>query len=214
MPAATLAALAHPSSWKQVSDDGRYVLVMVSPLPVDEDARDPFDHEIRSIRATYAQSGLYHNDGTNTPLWTIRYWIWTQEVFIAPDGERLVIASDDWFHSYDHVVSFFSNGRELASYSTTDLLSFARLKSLINGEPIDCGGMTFDADALTFTTRTQQGEAFTFDVTTGRLIRHWSPFPVFIAIGTATSLALLCLGVWIYPKAMFFRPPSRVQYGM
>jgi hypothetical protein len=33
-----MAGLPHPASWKQVSNNGQYVLVMVSPLSVDQDA--------------------------------------------------------------------------------------------------------------------------------------------------------------------------------
>src|SRR5262245_39214067 len=121
LPTDSMAGLAHPASWKKVSDDGRYVLVMVSPLPVDEDAgHQAFDaKEIRFIRATYSQSGVYHNDGTAVPLWTLPYHDGTHEVFIGPNGKHLVIADNDWNGSYGHVVSFYSNGIELASYSMT-----------------------------------------------------------------------------------------------
>jgi hypothetical protein len=48
-----VAYLPHPASWKQVSRDGQYVLVMVSPLPLDQDAGNAVGDgtEIRQIRA-------------------------------------------------------------------------------------------------------------------------------------------------------------------
>lgn len=102
-----MAYLAHPASWRQVSDDGQYVLVMVSPLPVDEDAgHDLFDgNEIRRIRARHSQSGLYHNDDSTTPLWTIEYFSRPNEIHIAPDGEHLIVGADDWF-----VACFYAKG--------------------------------------------------------------------------------------------------------
>ncbi len=57
MPRVAQALLPVTVSWRQPSDDGRYVLVMVAPSPNDEDRVDPkaFDlDEIRSIRATDA----------------------------------------------------------------------------------------------------------------------------------------------------------------
>ena len=196
-PAVAMAGLAHPASWKQVSEDDQYVLVMVSPLPLDEDAgHEAFDaREIRNIRETYSQSGLFPNDGTTTPLWTLPYHNWTHEVFIGPDGQHLIIADDDWFQSHGHVVTFYSNGNELASYSITDLLSSTYLRMPILRR-IDGGAMTFDTDALTFTSRTNQGGAFVFDVTSGKIVRRSSPIPKFIGIaiaGIAMAVVFLLL---------------------
>ncbi len=202
-PTAAMAFLPHPASWKQVSDDGRHVLVMVSPLPVDEDAGHPsFDaQEIRRLRATYTQSGLYRNDGGGTPIWTLPYHDWTRKVFIGPEGRYLVIADDDWQNSRGHVASFYSNGNRLASYSVTGLVASIRLKSLVNGEMVGCGGIAFDADARTFTSRTSQGETFVFDITTGRMVRHPSPFPAYIGIAAAALLmAIIFLLLLMYRR--------------
>ena len=186
VPSAVMAGLAHPASWKQTSEDDRFVLVMVSPLSVDEDARPgAFDGgEIRKIRATYTQSGLYHKGDTAHPVWTVPYHNRTHEVFIAPDGQHLIIADDDWFRSHGHVVTFYSNGTKLSSYAITDLLPLAHLRFPILGR-VDCGGIAFDADALTFSSSTNQGSVFVFDVTTGKITRRSSPFPKLIGIAVA-----------------------------
>ncbi|MGH7138592.1 MAG: hypothetical protein ACREHD_22835 [Pirellulales bacterium] len=168
-------------------------------MPVDEDAgHDAFDaKEIRRIRATYTQSGLYRNDCTATAIWTLPYHDWTHDVYIAPDGKCLVIADDDWDRSNGHVVSFYANGNQLTSYSATDLVSSINLKSVVNWPNglIGCGGIEFDADALTFTSRTNQGETFVFDVTTGKVIRQWSPFPSIVAsvLAAITATAIVFL---------------------
>jgi hypothetical protein len=61
------AAIAREISWKQVSDDRRYVLVMVSSKTVDDDAHyldEPQAAEVQTIRAAY------------TAMWTVsQRWI-------------------------------------------------------------------------------------------------------------------------------------------
>jgi len=173
------AALPHLASWRQVSDDGRYVLVMVSPLPVDEDAEQKaFDaDEIRSIRASYSQSGLYTNDAAATLLWTLPYHDRSYKAFIGPQGQYLVLAHENWSgwsNHYGHVATFFSNGTELASYYYTDLFSTLYL-SLPFFTEVTGDGASFDARNLTFTSRTNQGDTILFDVTTGQIVRQTSP---------------------------------------
>lgn len=195
-PTAAMAFIPHPKSWKELSDDGRYVLVMVSPLAVDEDAgHESFDadeiREIRRIRASYSQSGLYRTDGTAAAIWTLPYYDWTHEVDVASDGKHLVIADDNWQRSHEHVVSFYSNGKKLASYYMTDLISSIDLKSAVNwpNRSLECGGIEFDGDSMTFTSYTNQGEMFVFDVMTGKMIRQWSPFPRIIAGSVMAAIA-------------------------
>lgn len=202
--AESLAWLPHLGSWRQVSEDGQLVLVMVSPLPVEEDAgHQYFDaEEIRSIRAAYSQSGLYPNNGDTTPLWTMSYLDWTHEVFLSPGGKHLVVADDPWEVS-GHVATFYSSGAQLASYSDTDLVSWITLKSAMRWRWVNCDGIDFDSNALTFTCRTDQGERFVFDVTTGQVIGHTSPFPQYIAI----AVGLIAGGIILF--GMKKRQPQR-----
>lgn len=181
------AGLPGRPSWRQVSDDGRYVLVMVSPLPVEEDLEhNGVDaNEIRSIRATYSQSGLYPNEATATPIWTVPYHDTTHQAFIGPQGKYLVLAHEDWYGwsgHFGHVATFYSSGTELASYLDTDLFSLLYL-SLPFLAPVDGDGVSFDARALTFTSSTTQGDTIVFDVTNGQIVRQTSP--LLKAIGVA-----------------------------
>jgi hypothetical protein len=184
-----IAGLAHPASWTQVSDDGRYLLVMVSPLSIDQDAGSgPLeDKQVRPIRAKYLQSGLYRNDGSTTPLWTIDYFS-RHEVHIAPDGEHLVVAADDQF-----VGNFYAKGKRLAGYgySLSELVSFVRFKSMMSLRFPSCVWSNYDANNLTYTVRTNQGEEFVFDVTTGRLVGRRSPWALYFGLSLAGVLTAL-----------------------
>ena len=185
-----MAELPHPASWKQVSNNGQYVLVMVSPLSIDQDAGHPIadENEIRQIRAKYAQSGLYQNDGSTTPLWTIEYFSRPHKLHIAPDGEHLIVGADDWF-----VASFFAKGNRLAGYgySVSDLVPFSRVKSLVSLRYPSCVWSDFDANNLSYTVRTNQGEEFIFDVTTGSVVGRHSPWPFYFGLTLAGVVAAL-----------------------
>ncbi len=197
-PSLATAGSARELSSKQVLEDGQYVLVMVSPLPIDEEAEQAGGRaeEAEAIRTTYTQSGLYRNDGTATPLWTMPYHAHYRAI-VTRDGKHLVIENNNWGCS-GYFVSFYSNGNELATFCLGDLIVFRRLKSKIYRRRGWGGATVFDRDALTFTYRTSHGEEIVFDVTTGKIISHWSPFRVQVGIGLAVLAATVtaCL-VWL-----------------
>jgi hypothetical protein len=192
-----MAYLPHPASWKQESEDRRYVLVMVSPLPVEGDAGHPsFDgNEIRKIRAKYTQSGLYRNDGSTSPLWTIEYFSRAPKVYIAPDEKHIIIAA----YSDTFAGGFYANGNRLARYGVDDLVSLVLLKSVLTGRRTACTDSDFDAQTMTYTVTTNQGEQFLFDVNTGRMVGTRSRWPAcfglaFVGIVAAvTTFVVLAL---------------------
>ncbi|MCY2989796.1 MAG: hypothetical protein NTY19_18265 [Planctomycetota bacterium] len=190
-PGITKAGLVWEESWRIPSQDGRYLLVMVSPHAVDEDAsRQTREAEVREIRKTYKQSGLYRNDGSSEPLWTIPYHIPDYKVYIAPDGEHLVIAMEYWGHTISNiprggVVFFYRKGEALASYRDHELIRCFALKWMANSlfnRGIDCKEASFNPQSLTYTVTTSQSEEVVFDVTTGTIVRRWSPWPFYLGM--------------------------------
>jgi hypothetical protein len=160
---------------------------MVSPLPVAEDAayRSPDQNavqEVHHIRATYSQSGLYRNNGSTAPLWTIRYFSRPREglVHIGPDGNHLIFGAEDTFVGW-----FFQRGTSLAAYSVQDVVSNYRIKTFMNLSFPSCVWSHFDADRMTYAVRTNHGEEFTFDVTTGTLISQRTSWTLYIAEAVA-----------------------------
>src|SRR5947208_2104264 len=75
---------APPQSYSVVTKDGRFVFVMLTTKDfVSVDSR-----EGAALRGKYQRSGLYRNDGTVNPLWTVDWYSW--RVFPASDGVHLV----------------------------------------------------------------------------------------------------------------------------
>jgi hypothetical protein len=85
-----------PSSYREKSADGRYVFVMIPPDITLDDELKPFNDgpgravkdEIRAIRGKYQRSGLYPNDGSADPLWTVDWY--KSRVVVPSDGVHLV----------------------------------------------------------------------------------------------------------------------------
>ncbi|WP_425616191.1 hypothetical protein NA78x_006130 [Anatilimnocola sp. NA78] len=185
--------LSSPNSWQRVSDDGQFVLVMISPWSVEDDAkvrREAQRAEILRLRGTYSQSGLYRNDGSTEPVWTIAY-AGEQSMFLSSDGKYLVLADPSWH--YGHVALFFANGKLLKRCSFSDLARhYLPIWKLRGG--VSCSGLRFDEQQQTFTVSTNQGEAFVFDITTGNLIRSSSRYPLYLAASLVLLMGLGAMG--------------------
>lgn len=83
----------------------------------------------KALRVQYPASGLYRNDGSNTPIWTVDWY--AQWVFVHPDGEHLVrmgrwprYKGDSQGNLiYDELaIAFYNNGNETISYTVQDLV--------------------------------------------------------------------------------------------
>src|SRR6478736_10206945 len=75
------ADMAPLVSTKKVLGNGKFLLVMLFP------PENTLNKE-NLLNKTYPQSGLYPNDGSNKPLWTLDHPFQGQ-VFVSADGDFL-----------------------------------------------------------------------------------------------------------------------------
>jgi hypothetical protein len=199
------------------SPDGRFVLVTISDRSLEEEIAqlndfscgEPSPAAIRQVREKYAVGGLYDFDDNQHPLWTDNKQWWGVPV-IAPDG-RHVLYEGDWGDEVDdgiwgiRDIQFQRDGKILHSYYA-DIIPQYPLKFLLNGwQPPACVDRRFDAEHMTYTLVTNQGETFIFDVTTGKIIGGYSPFPRLYALATTVVTALLiCGATWWRKKSTAF----------
>lgn len=172
MPASVLADTPAPAhDYTRVTRDGQYIFVMLaregySPrgVLIDEE-----------LRKKYAQSGLYENDGSTTPLWTVDWY--ASDVEVSSDGQHLV-RYGPWPVKGDYTelaLAFYKNGKELSSYSVGQLvMNPSRLPHTVShywwlSYPM------FDEEAGRFSVETKNGEKHKFDVATGRIISSMIP---------------------------------------
>src|SRR5262249_28255328 len=117
-------------SYKKVAPGGKYVFVMIAPITVEEDVRQVIEEaaaRIREIRRLYTRSGMYRNDGSAEPLWTVDWY--AHSVELTPDGVHLIRLGpwawlrDDKTPDLDvEAVSFFASGRLLRTYRVGELV--------------------------------------------------------------------------------------------
>ncbi len=202
------------ASWQHVSDDGRFVLVMVSPLPLKQDIEHAgfYAEEARAIRSRYSKSGLYPNDGSTKPLWTIPYHPGWHGAQLAEKGKYLVLFDDLWDVAPENVLYFYTNGKLVRMYRQDQFMHLFSAKQwgsavLESGYfGVDFPSMptsTIDRTKHTFTITTAQYETITFDIATGKIIHHWSPWMLY----TGVPLVIVPFFTWLYAC----RPAKRKQ---
>jgi hypothetical protein len=189
------------------SSDEQFILVRIHPdRTTAEELSNPGLNElektrIRSIRSAYAESGLYRNDGSTTPIWIYDgEWCSGDGPIIAPDGMH-VIFPGRWLHDEyaSTAVAFRRNGILLRSYNDTDLIKPYYMKAVLNGlRAPTCKDAYFDAQNMTYTIRTNQNEELVFDVTTGAIVSKRSPFYALYVVAAVTTLMfIVAAAIWL-----------------
>src|SRR5262245_8254252 len=114
---------ATPDSFSVVTEDDRFVFVMLAPAKwIGQDSRRGAE-----LREKYPSSGLYRNDGSRDPLWTVDWY--SHCVHPASDGIHLVRVErtpGNYAYDGDHAVAFYASGKLLRAYSEGDLCGIAQ----------------------------------------------------------------------------------------
>lgn len=149
----------------------------------------------------YKWSGMYPNDGSTAPLWTVD---WKNRVYLPNGGKHVVRGGgNDYSATYrEEAFAFFSEGRELKAYRTIDLIAFPyllphssagyRINNAIldpdlkhdgavmkvdhggSGYPVNSGAY-FDNEKRTLRIETYHGDRYLFDFTTGHIVSAERP---------------------------------------
>jgi hypothetical protein len=193
------------SDFAQVSINQQFVFVL---LARDDDSSAynqlGYVEQDAKLRQKYQQSGLYRNDGSTMPLWTVDWNAY--QVDVSSDGRHLVRWGPwPWKGDFSELaLVFYEDGRELQQYRVYDLVA----------QPADLPESvshyqwlkeaTFDDAANTVTVRTLNSERYVFDIRTGKLVsgtlppRRWTPELI-------AAIVLGCLGIsallgyrWLY----------------
>lgn len=161
-----------PIAYTQTSPNEQFLFVMNFPewatrfgyISAEEKARE------QQIKSRYRQSGLYRNDGSTTPLWTVDWY--ASSVLISSDGVHLITRGPWASTSGDEALTFFANGKMLRSYQINDLVGFIdsfflpRTVSHFTWEK----SRSLDDEKQTLTLVTLNEDTYMFDITTGEII--------------------------------------------
>jgi hypothetical protein len=150
----------------------------------------------------YKKCGMYLNDGSATPLWTVD---WSGNIFL-PNGGEVVVKRGKWARTsgnyQEEALTFFSHGEPLKTYSTKDLIDFPWLllhssshyvwiakselftsshgvgafTKINNNEGFDTNtGVEIDNLNKTMSVKTVFSDEIIFDLTTGEILSVYRP---------------------------------------
>lgn len=150
----------------EITEDGEYIFVMLVPNCSTTSCQD------KTIRSKYRQSGLYKNDGSITPLWTVD---WYGYVELSSDCKHLVRwGSWPTRGNYAEVaLAFYENGHEIANYRVDQLVSMPLLLPQSVSHYQWLRSSSFDGKRNRLSLDTNTFDHYVFDVTTGRVIDGW-----------------------------------------
>lgn len=161
-------------TYKIVSPDGRFVLVMLNGV-YEEPGNNvsPSIAEANKLLLKYTASGLYKNDGSNSPLWVMPYISWRAKLELLSDGHHMVVWgewSSDTRTYNDTALTFYEDGRRLTGYAVRNLVmdpeelphSVSHYQWVLDSALDDVQGM--------LTVETYNNEKYVFDVSTGKIV--------------------------------------------
>jgi len=151
---------ALPRDFTIVTENKAYIFVMLAP--------DGWAEHDAAIRSIYKQSGLYKNNGSQTPLWTVDWYAF--EIFPSSDGKHL-IQMGPWASSTEQLaLSFHKNGREIKHYRIKDLVrDEAQLPHTVS-HFFWRSELTYDDQHAILFLKTRDNQAYRFSVKTGEIL--------------------------------------------
>jgi hypothetical protein len=166
-----------PHSYRHVSPGGQFVFVMIAPEPPEEEVKhwiEPVAAQIRRIRATYTQSGLYPNDGSPRPLWTVDWYAPEDRLRLAPDGIYLIVVLSSPMipRPNDRVLRFYTEGQLVKEHPLSELVIDSNRPQQYRGLAPESWVAADELEPANNTYRlvTKEGTIFRFDYRTGEIL--------------------------------------------
>ena len=163
--------LPPPRTYSVFSADNKFVFVMIAPIEIERDGNSYGDQgkkAAKKIRNKYPKSGMYLNDGSTEPLWTVDWY--SQEVIVPADGVHLIRKGPWATNLSDEAFTIFGNGEKIRSYKISDLVTsiknLPRSVSHFGWEK----SMSVDDEKMTLSVITLNNAQYLFDFQTGSLI--------------------------------------------
>lgn len=183
--------------------NGEFLFVMLANNTRDAYNQLGYVEEDETLRNTYPQSGMYRNDGSTTPLWTVDWNAFG--VTLASDGSHL-IRWGPWPYQgnyFEIAVEFYRDGKLLKSYKVDDLVfnPMALPHSVSHYRWLEDAGEDLENNTIWVTT--YEGRHLVFDMTTGKVIEGRLPIKLTTLIyGAALAIVALplSLGWLLYRK--------------
>jgi len=197
---ATPSALAvpppSPSAWEHVFEDANRIFFMTPTAHsewMQESFLERFGEERMQIR-----SGLYYNTDPLVSIYYVDRFFSRHSIFFSECGTYFAYVLDASMSGFEAgAVWFFENGSLTKDYQRGDLLhtigNFTDVSTFWERPEL----RTFDQENNVLTIVTAQRRAFTFDITTGEIVRgpvYRPSIPFIIAVAVFLLTAVIVIG--------------------
>jgi hypothetical protein len=183
---------APPRDYSVVTESGEFVFVMLAREELSVYNQVGFIRRDEELRQIYPKSGLYRNDGSSTPLWTVDWYSFSVEV--SSDGRHLA-KYGPWAQGYGELaLAFYEDGKEIASYRVDQLVTIPFYPFLPHSKSHYEWLKTSENDDKqgTLEIETMSGDRYTFNIASGTPINNFIlPWPKCL-----NFLALISLIWW------------------
>lgn len=211
-----------PPDFTVVSPDGKHIFVMAD------------QHGLTELG--YPASGMYLNDGSREPLWTVDW-----KAFVSvPSGGDVILRHGTWpqysGRYEEEAISFIVRGQVVRTYTAREIVDFPWLLPhtvshytwglgwcevdghdgirVSGGATYKNHGVEFDGSGETAIVRTALGDQLTFDLRTGNLIRpisSWSRHPTLVLTLLFFVFAIVVYCYWRLRSATRFPAGSVIR---
>jgi hypothetical protein len=179
MPAAVFAdSEVAPHSYKEAVANNKFVFVMIYPGSPEVKTEDG---------KVYTRTGLYKNDNSIEPLWTIEGY--SHKVFISSDGNyaaklgpwpRLGLGGSRDLNQL--VVVFYDKGKLTKEYYIKDLVVDASKLQKSVSHFVFNKELSFNEEENIIRLETEDGSSYVFDMSTGEIVESQRGANVFKSI--------------------------------
>lgn len=171
---------APPTTYEVESPNKQFVFVMIPPITLEEELKllsQEGGEKLRQVRGLRSVSGMYRNDGSSEPLWTVSWYAAAVEIF--SDGVHLVRHGAWASETANEAISFFEKDKLIRSYRISELVrDKTKLKRTVS-HFFWSEDQRLEDSTLRYTLLTVDNGLYVFDVTTGKILsmkaRHKMP---------------------------------------
>lgn len=155
---------------------------MIAPIEKERDGMSQSEadrKETQRVRNTYPSSGMYLNDDSTQPLWTVDWH--SVQVFVSSDGEHVIRMGGYQTEFSGEALTFFKRNEILGSYKIGDLIDFRPIP--VTPGSIDWEeSLSLDDANQTFSVFTPNKERYVFSFTNGEMLSSIRPVRIIGAI--------------------------------
>jgi hypothetical protein len=180
-----------PLPYATTSSDGTFIFVMLAPGETQVDGIPLVQsHQISQyLTAKYPKSGLYLNDGSTTPLWTVDWYAFS--VLVPSDGVHLIRLGPWARRLSDEAITFFAKDKVLRSYKIHDLVDIkAPLRQSVSHFEW-AESMKVHDETHTLHVATISKERYAFDYASGEIVTSRRPLRGVLVVVIAVFIFIM-----------------------